>query len=425
MPTESQLFAETGPGLPDFYETLDRPPGDIDVHGHDEPLNYRYVGGEVFIRAQDQDAVLELLSGHGFDVSSISEPESMAALPPPPGPDESPDHGIPAGEASATDRDFGRVRLSLEEPRAVPDAVDSLIAANFKASPHHVYATGNHTQFGPADAPESISKPMWASNFVEQTAPTGSLAVIIDTGLLEKDNTDSFPFKHVLRNPHDREETRPTPVAGNVPPYVGHGTFVAGRLLQESPKSRIVMVRPENMWETADGESLAVKDDDLAMALLRALGRIGDSKAVVMNMSFSGSAHSGDSLTEFSNMRMMLDVWLAQGTVLVAAAGNKHSKNEHFPGAWKDVICVGATDSQGATTDYSNYGSWVDVEVLGDDTQSWHIKDRGGWRIEVPSAAVTTPRRRHYAAGPWHGYAKWSGTSFAAPYVAGKIASYG
>lgn len=421
--TQSQRFAATGDGQPDFYETLDRPTGDPDIHGHAEPLNYRYVGGEVFIRAQDRDAVLERLAGSGVAVAAISEPESVPALSPPSGPGQSPDHTAPPGEASATDRNFRRVRLSLEDPTKVPDAVD-LIQETFKASPHHVYTTGNHTQFGPADAPESINKPAWAADFDQQMRPTGSLAVIIDTGLLRRNVTDLFPFTHIL-DPIDWD-LHPNPNPNNqVPPYVGHGTFVAGRLLQQSPESQIAMVSPQNMWETDDGESLSVKDDDVASALHMALARIGNSQAVVLNMSLAGSAHSRDSITEFSGMRGMLDVWLARGTVIVASAGNKHSRNEHYPGAWKDVLCVGATDLNGNRTDYTNYGDWVDVEVVGNDTESWHIADRRGWGIAVPSAANINPARRHYAAGPWHGYAKWSGTSFAAPYVAGKIASYG
>ena len=121
----------------------------------------------------------------------------------------------------------------------------------------------------------------------------------------------------------------------------------------------------------------------------------------VLNLSLSGPVHSPQALVEFSQMREVLDVWIILGTKVVAAAGNEHSEKEHYPGAFQDVFCVGARGERGPCADFSNYGPWVDLYAPGVGVESWFIE--GG----MP---------------PWNGYAKWSGTSFAAPYIAGLIA---
>ncbi len=429
MPTVSEIFATTRDGLPNFYQTMDRPQGEIGVDGHDELLNYRYVGGEVFVRAtSSRDRLREVFSAADFDSPEFPAPGAFAAPPGSPSLGESAvGDGISSGGPTTPTSGADRIRLTLPDPTKVPDTVDLLTAANIPSSPHHVYVSGNHTQFGPADSPEDVSPPNWAAEFLHAQGPRGpgSSVAIIDTGLLRPKQTP-FPFNSAVA-PFDLEDNQQQP-NGSVAPYIGHGTFVAGRVLQQSPSSHIIMVRPQNVWETANGLSLAMHDDDLAMALARAVAVAAgidahadgpDSAAdfakthfalldrrdadvpSVLNLSLSGTAHSIPALNEFSGMRDLLDVWAAHGTKIVASAGNEHSRREHFPGAYDDVLCVGAHDGNGTIADFSNFGPWVNMYAPGVKVESWFIG---------PGPAART------------GYAKWSGTSFAAPYVAGLIA---
>jgi subtilisin family serine protease len=85
-----------------------------------------------------------------------------------------------------------------------------------------------------------------------------------------------------------------------------------------------------------------------------------------------------------------------RGVVVVAAAGNDGpSGPPSFPAAYAGVIGVGAVDRRGRAYGGGNRGAHVDFAAPG---------------VEV------------WAAGPDRGGAYWTGTSFAAPFVAAAAA---
>ncbi|HZD22788.1 MAG TPA: S8 family serine peptidase, partial [Acidimicrobiia bacterium] len=102
---------------------------------------------------------------------------------------------------------------------------------------------------------------------------------------------------------------------------------------------------------------------------------------------------------------------VAQGAVVVAAAGNNSSCRPFWPAAMKDVIAVGANYC-GERAWFSNFGPWVDANAPGVDIVSTFFMDFDG-----PLCAIDGPDPDKY-----EGWAEWSGTSFAAPRVAAEIA---
>ena len=86
---------------------------------------------------------------------------------------------------------------------------------------------------------------------------------------------------------------------------------------------------------------------------------------------------------------------VANGAVVVVAAGNSGDDMPQYPAAYPEAIAVGATDTDGALTDFSSYGSWVDVAAPGFDILS------------------TRPLLGN------DNYAYGDGTSFSAPIVSG------
>src|SRR5205085_11736208 len=70
-----------------------------------------------------------------------------------------------------------------------------------------------------------------------------------------------------------------------------------------------------------------------------------------------------------------------------------------YPAAYPGVVAVSATDWDGNVASFSNWGPWVD--------------------LAAPGIAITST---YPAAGPRANYATGSGTSFAAPFVAGVAA---
>lgn len=110
--------------------------------------------------------------------------------------------------------------------------------------------------------------------------------------------------------------------------------------------------------------------------------------ATVLNASWGGSDPS-------QALEMALsEAWNA-GLVIVAAAGNNRSDDLYYPAALDGVIAVAALTREGRRARFSNYGDFVDVSAPGDRIMS-----------TLPESS----------------YSPLSGTSMAAPQVAGLAA---
>ena len=166
----------------------------------------------------------------------------------------------------------------------------------------------------------------------------------------------------------------------------GHGTAVAGVVLQVAPRATIMPYRVLN----ADGVG---DTDDLALAIYHAVNAGAD----VINLSLGSSESSGA-------VRYALSWAKKQGVSVVTSVGNSGDKNVSFPGreaaknkAFKDaVVSVGSVNNRGEKSLFSTYS-------------------KDGVELMAPGEFVLT-------AFPDRRVVYWSGTSFAAPMVTGAIA---
>lgn len=124
------------------------------------------------------------------------------------------------------------------------------------------------------------------------------------------------------------------------------------------------------------------------------------AKADVVNMSLGWPAARDSEL-----IRGLIEEMQNRGIIIVAAAGNDSTRALLRPCAYEGVICVGSHGPDGAISHFSNYGSGVDILAP-------------GLNILSTFPMETRPVRFRKT---W-GFEFLSGTSQAAPFVAGVVA---
>jgi len=123
--------------------------------------------------------------------------------------------------------------------------------------------------------------------------------------------------------------------------------------------------------------------------------------AKVINMSLGGFGRCPHAVQD------AIDDALAQGAVVVVAAGNESSDTSDFaPSGCNGVITVGATNRSGDRTFYSNFGPRVDISAPGGDL------DDGGI-LSLSNDGLTVAANNAYATE--------IGTSAATPHVSGVV----
>lgn len=274
-------------------------------------------------------------------------------------------------------------------------------------------------------------------------ADTGPRIVVLDTGLgvhpwfehavehtiTYADGTVAGPFHQELELPHpDTSGMVPQVLLGTLGSHVGHGTFIAGLIRQTCPAA--VIVAPGIMG--ADG---VVPEQTLIRAVEAVLRRERESPgwaaAVVLSLGFY--TEEPEDLVYTSRLRLMLLELGRAGVAVFCAAGNDASDRPSFPAAfavdpaWEDpevvpLVSVAALTPDGAVADFSNDGPWVTAAAPGVNLVSTVPLNADG--SFVPRRTWRGPGGRARAAGDGDsfrsGFACWSGTSFAAPVLAGE-----
>jgi hypothetical protein len=219
---------------------------------------------------------------------------------------------------------------------------------------------------------------------------------VADTGLVPGAAT-TFPWLHGVKGDSDNQ-TYPN---GLIRPYAGHGTFVTGVLRAMAPDAQ---VRVENVFDTA-GSAL---ESELVHRLDKSF-RFGFE---ILHLTAS-------CLTRKNLPLVALGAWLERlreraGVICVAPAGNNYTRRPAWPGAFSDVLCVGALATDWShRADFSNYGGWVDVFAPGE--KLINAFGSGTYKYQFPPDAGNLVT--------FSGLAQWSGTSFSAPIVTGLIAA--
>jgi hypothetical protein len=276
------------------------------------------------------------------------------------------------------------------------DAIDSHCGAGV-ATPNHVLSV-SPVQLCPATEPELVPAGATPLPSIGPAAGSGVSIHVVDTGLLA--DAASHPW---LAGVTGEEEKLPATAYGEVeiPPYAGHGTFIAGVARCYAPEAGVHVSRVLSL-------AGATLESEIVRHLDSALGRGPD----VISLSAGGTSRNDLPLLGFE---MFWERYRKhKGTVLVAAAGNNSGRRPFWPAALPGVVSVGALSADLCSRAYfSGFGPWVDVYAPGERLINAYA--RGCYQYREPPRCG---ERREF----W-GMAMWSGTSFSTPVVAGLIAA--
>jgi subtilisin family serine protease len=360
------------------------PPG-IELADHRFGGGYLYKARQLLVTRDDFNLVLRLLQDNHIRLAP-GEPQ-------------------PIGGAGLL-----RVFLHPDEPKLVPEVVSILRAVDIVdlpavgISPVHALPALSHPRGYPCDSPRAAG-PLDPPPEDDDGQPGAGVRVaVLDSGVAEGHPWLDPRVEWLSANDVEQPQVQ----NGVLNRFSGHGTFIAGVVLQCAPGATVVA---KNVFDP-----IGFVDDTQLAAALNAL----PADIQVINLSLGGPTHDNLGLlaTEAALLRLSRrDL----RPVVVAAAGNEGATQETYPAAFKDVIAVGAQQAPGGgRACFSNYGSWVDACAMGRRVHSTFFKGLDATPEPIPQTCLADPPP---GLQQFQGFATWSGTSFAAPCVAGAIAA--
>ncbi len=235
----------------------------------------------------------------------------------------------------------------------------------------------------------------------------GTTVAVLDTGIqsdhpeLSESLVPGYNFIDDNGNPADSGNGVDDDGDGDVDEMVGHGTHVAGIVHLTAPDAEIMPMKvldsdgTGNVFVIAEAVQRAVAND--ADVINMSLGSSGESdllEDIVEDLAREVEYDDG-AIEEDDDDDSAITGVPPRGVAVVASAGNENVQAEHYPAAHDEAVSVASIGEDKVKSEFSNFGTWVDVAAPGEEIHSLFPTSR---------------------------YASWDGTSMAAPFVAGQAA---
>jgi hypothetical protein len=184
----------------------------------------------------------------------------------------------------------------------------------------------------------------------------------------------------------------------------GHGTFVAGIVWQLAPDAAITVYR------AIDGDGIG-SEVAVACKMLQA----ASEGAQIINLSLGCQTQD-----DFPPVALHAAVEIlrererdtGQQVIIIAAAGNFGDTRPCWPAALPGVVSVAGLAPDMLPSLWSSHGYWVTCSAVAEGVLSTYVPGQVSPLITTTPVVFTAP-------DPW---ALWTGTSFAAPQIAGFLA---
>jgi Subtilase family len=236
--------------------------------------------------------------------------------------------------------------------------------------------------------------------------------VVIDTGVYGERSDDgerrNDGWLADLQTVDNREDLDYFPPRNLLDLAAGHGSFCAGIVQQIVPEAPIVVVK------TLDSDGFA-HELRVAKAMVRAVREgLAAGQHVIVNLSFGAETADDERPVALGVALEIIEEESRDAeleTVVVAAAGNFGHDRPCYPAAFPMVTAVAAVTQGMLPAEWSTRGAWVDVCTIGEGVRSTFVPGEESPVLDYDHETF-----------PENAWALWSGTSFAAPQVAGAIA---
>jgi len=239
-----------------------------------------------------------------------------------------------------------------------------------------------------------------------EQAPGAITVAVIDTGIAESPRGDRW-LAGVPRDPDNVDRLDAYPPFGFLDFGAGHGTFAAGVLQQVFPQADL------RVYRALDSDGIG-SEVDVACAMVRAV----NDGAQILNLSLgSQTFDDGPPVAIEVALEIIAELERRHGreVLVVAAAGNFGVDRKCWPAAFDwpvfPVVAVAGLRADLTPAEWSSRGPWVDCSTIAEGVLSTYVEGQESFEID--------PRPDNFPRDAW---AVWTGTSFAAPQIAGAVA---
>lgn len=247
--------------------------------------------------------------------------------------------------------------------------------------------------------PTSVAEAEFPPAFAQEVERPTSVAVI-DTGIADRMRKDGW-LNAVARSADNIDLLDDFPAADGFLDFAAaHGTFAAGVVQQVAPTADL------RVYKALDSDGVG-GEVEVACTILRAVSE----GAQIVNLSLGVQTVDDQPPVAIAAALDLIHERTDGQVVVIAAAGNDGNSRPCWPAAFRPVVAVAGLAGDMTPTEWSNRGYWVDCSTVGEGVLSTYV--------EGTESHVIDDRPDTFPVDAW---ATWTGTSFAAPQIAGAVA---